>query len=196
MWKANLNKRTLLILAIFFQISILTVMVLNSYTILLRGEKILLKVEPVDPRSLFQGDYVRLDYSFSRLELTETNHDLDLDSIRPRDRVYLVFEPRGQAWEPVYVTQEKSKLANKVYITGQVLYLNMPISLEYRKEPGREEPLPEPERPFLQLKLGIETYFVPEGQGREIEDKIRDGLVYAQVAVYHGRARVADLISQ
>jgi uncharacterized membrane-anchored protein len=32
------------------------------------GEKIMLRVEPVDPRDLFRGDYVSLSYEISSLD--------------------------------------------------------------------------------------------------------------------------------
>ena len=46
----------------------------------------------------------------------------------------------------------------------------------------------------LQAEWGIEQYFIPEGTGREIEEQITTGTVYAEIAVYKGRARVTGLL--
>ena len=40
--------------------------VLDKEEVLKQGEKVLLKLAPVDPRSLIQGDYMRLNYAMNR----------------------------------------------------------------------------------------------------------------------------------
>lgn len=172
------NKKYLLILVIFLQIGILTAMVVNSYQIIARGDKVTLKVEPLDPRSLFQGDYVILRYPFNNLNLNKVEHDLDLDKINYQQDIYLALEPKGEAWEPVLATQNPARVKDKTYLTGKVLYLR-----------------PEPQ-PILHLKFNIENFFVPEGKGKEIEKQIQEGVLYAQVSVYKGKARVMGLVSK
>ncbi|MCR4441725.1 MAG: GDYXXLXY domain-containing protein [Peptococcaceae bacterium] len=73
----TIKKTSLFILILFLQLAILAGMVFNNQLIILRGERITLKVEPVDPRSLFQGDYVRLEYPINRLNLKNIEHDFD-----------------------------------------------------------------------------------------------------------------------
>ena len=97
---SSLHKTPLLILAVLLQITILAVMVLNSYLVILWGEQIILKVEPIDPHSLFQGDYVRLGYGINSLVLSKINYDFDPKKVRTNDRVYLSLRPLGDkdAW--------------------------------------------------------------------------------------------------
>lgn len=187
------------IVILLFQLALLAGMVLNSYIVLLWGEKITLQVEPIDPRSLFQGDYVRLGYSFSNLDLTKLEHDLDLDTldtIPHQQKIYLVMAPQNELWAPVMATLDKNKVQGKTYMEAKVLYAM------YGPPPtGRAvEAMPvKPERDIptvLSLKLSIENYFVPEGKGKEIEEMILKGDVYARVALYKGKARIIELINK
>ena len=187
--KPQLQKHRSLLLAviILFQLLILTGMVLNSYLIIHYGEKIVLRVEPVDPRSLFQGDYVTLGYSFNTLDLTQTEHDFDSSQLQSEDRVYLSLLPRGETWTPGLVTLDADKVKDKVYLQGKVLY----ISDFERQGPAASDP-----QTLHASWGGIEKFFVPEGKGKEIEAHILQGEVYAQIAIYKGRARVTGLINK
>lgn len=191
------NKKSILFVSIILlQIVILAVMVFNSYAVILWGDEILLKVIPVDPRSLFQGDYVILSYPFSSLDLTEVEYDFDPESINNQEKVYLALEPEGDTWSPVMITKDKSKVRDKTFLEAKALYTTARIpeppvadTTESRK-PGDSE------MKVIRLKLSIEQYYVPEGKGKEIEDKIRDGEIFAKVAVYKGKARVVELVNK
>ncbi|MBJ6759257.1 GDYXXLXY domain-containing protein [Myxococcaceae bacterium JPH2] len=54
------------------------VIVMQKEAVLARGQPVLLRLAPVDPRSLMQGDYMRLNYAIS------TDQGWDNDG-RPRD---------------------------------------------------------------------------------------------------------------
>lgn len=154
-------------------------MVLNSYAVIFWGEKVLLKVEPVDPRSLFQGDYVRLGYSFSNLDLTKIQHDLDPEKIEYQDKIYLVLEEKGNTWEVVFATNNQDDVRDQLYIESKILYVSSGDVTNAQT---------------LHLKLPIEQYYLPEGKGLEIEEQINEGEIYAQVAIYKGKARIVDLV--
>jgi len=188
-----LKKTSLLIIIIVIQIALLSAMVLNSYAVILWGEKVLLKVEPVDPRSLFQGDYVRLGYSFSNLDLTKIQHDLDPQKIEYQDKIYLVLQEKGRTWEVVLATKDKAKINGQVYIEGKMLYTSPGDLSEEQWKEIKEKGL-EPPANTLHLKLPIEQYYLPEGKGLEIEEQIKEGEIYAQVAIYKGKARIVDLV--
>ena len=59
--------RLALAAAVVFQLSILVAMVLGRTVPYLGAQTVLLRVEPVDPRDMFRGDYVTLDYAISRV---------------------------------------------------------------------------------------------------------------------------------
>jgi uncharacterized membrane-anchored protein len=186
------GKTKLLVLALVFQIVILSVMVFTNYAIVLWGEKITVKVEPVDPRSLFQGDYVRLGYPFNQLDLNTVRYDFDPTKITNDETIYLIFTPVNKTYEPSFVTQNPKKTAGQVYIKGKFLYMTYnPNTFDKTKDRGENSP-----PSILRAEWGIEQYFVPEGKGKEIENQIRDGVVYARLSIFHGKARIIELISE
>lgn len=176
------NRLFLFIIVLFFQLTILGVMVFNNYLIILQGEKILLRVEPVDPRSIFQGDYVILNYTINALNIQDIENDLDIENIREHQPVYLALVFRNQNWEPAFITQDEDNVQGQLYLKGTVLFLSYD-SDHYTPN-------------ILHADWGIEQFFVPEGQGREIENKIQEGIIYAEIAVYHGKSRVTGLITK
>jgi len=58
------------------------------------GVKVLVKASPVDPRSLMRGDYVRLDYGFTRMKI-EPGSGLD-GRIHRGGKVYVTLEGDGE----------------------------------------------------------------------------------------------------
>ena len=54
-----------LLLAVVIQTGVLVAMVAMKQWTLTTGTPVVLETKPVDPRSLFRGDYVRLNYAIS-----------------------------------------------------------------------------------------------------------------------------------
>jgi len=54
------------------------------------GEEVLLKTTPVDPRDLFRGDYVILNYEISRLNLDSL--ETDTSELKGGDRVFVALD--------------------------------------------------------------------------------------------------------
>jgi uncharacterized membrane-anchored protein len=55
-------RKTFIILAVILQLVVLAYMAGEREYILRRGKVIYLRTAPIDPRDLFRGDYVRLNY--------------------------------------------------------------------------------------------------------------------------------------
>src|SRR4030095_4379877 len=67
-WKLNPPREAILAAAfVGLQIGILILMIVLDGLPLLLGERLVLKVVPVDPRDLLRGDYVVLDYGFNSI---------------------------------------------------------------------------------------------------------------------------------
>lgn len=109
------------------------------------GTPIALETQPIDPRSLFRGDYVRLNYAISTLRLNELSADREF---KRHERIYVVLQKRDAYWEPVSIHHEKPEIrADHVAIKGAVQHVGKHLAVRY----------------------GIESYFIPEGLGRELE---------------------------
>ena len=138
----------------------------KQYT-LLSGTPVRLETVPVDPRDLFRGDYVVLDYRISDLDLS----GLDSDESRPfeeHDTVFVVLRPDGEYWTAAGAYHARPPVdAGQVVLRGEVEY-----TLEFRVA-GESS---------IRVKYGIESYFVPEGSGWAIE-QIRGRGLGAEVVV-------------
>ena len=76
-----------------------------------------LKVEPVDPRSLFRGDYVILTYAISDLNTSALEGD---DDFSRGDRIFVELILVGGQWQPVAIFRDKPATNSTVVIAGTV----------------------------------------------------------------------------
>lgn len=158
-----------LLLVVLLQTLALAWMVIDRSLILKQGAEVLLKVRPVDPRDLFRGDFVILDYEISWLgpDIIGQDHEyLKYDMIY----VALKKQPDG-LWKavsahPSYIQEDDQT----VIIKGRVRSTKIP----WRQPVGSQQRVPCP-KPCngIRVAYGIENYFVPEGEGRMLE-KLRN----------------------
>lgn len=139
-------------------VALLGMVGIKQYT-LSTGSPIVLKTQPIDPRSLFSGDYVRLNYAISDLDIQKLEGD---KTFARGDTVYVVVKQGSEYWEPVSVHRDYpvTDTGQKV-IKGKVQYLNRD---QWRSPKEPAEPIKQ-----VNVKYGIENYFVPENEGRELE---------------------------
>jgi uncharacterized membrane-anchored protein len=155
----NFGLRITLIIAL--QTAALCAMVgIKQYT-LSTGTPVVLQTQPIDPRSLFRGDYVRLNYAISELALDRLAGDKEFQR---GDAVYVVLKQDGEYWQPVALLRKyPANVAGQVVIKGKVEYLNS------RTWQGGRPVQPEASTLSISVKYGIESYFVPEGEGLRLE---------------------------
>ena len=151
------------------------------------GTPVVLETVPIDPRSLFQGDYVALAYAVGRL---------DLGALAPGrtaaagDTLWVVLAPDGETWRPVAAGPERPDRA-RLAEAGQV-------ALRGRVDWARDDCAAGAPAPCAEafVTYGIETYFVPEGRGLVLEELVRDGgRVTVEAAVDRfGTAAIAAIL--
>lgn len=152
------NIKLLFLLAIALQILFLFGLIGYKQYAILTGEKIVLKTIPIDPRSLFQGDYARLNYEINRLDLNKLEVEGD-KYFRGNERVFVELEKGDKYFTPKKVSRTKPK--TKYFIKGKSGYSS-----------GDN----------LSVVYGIETYFMPEGKAKDFENLVR-GKQSAEVLV-------------
>ncbi len=151
-----MNRKTFIIVMLIPMIAILAFIGYNYYTYS-TGKEILLKTAPVDPWDLFRGDYVNLRYEISTINLSRIPYEGEF--VEGAD-VYAVLSPGEKFWFATRAEKNKPALQkNEVCMKGKVMGSGNPLRVEY----------------------GIESYFVPEGKGRDIEMNIRDVSVKVSV---------------
>jgi len=160
--------------AVGLQLLVLVGLIGSRQWTLMTGRPVLLETVPVDPRSLFRGDYVILRYKISTLD----PEIIPPDEETPRrgQTVYVTLCPQGRYWEAAAASRRRPPVGpEEVVIKGRW-------------------------RGGHRVQYGIEQYFVPEGQGREIErlrGRRADGAAQLAVEVAvdrAGRAAIKRLI--
>lgn len=149
---------------------------------LLRSDNVVtLRTAPVDPRDLFRGDYVILNYDISRLATEELGGD---DEFTYEDDIYVELAPDGETWKAVAIWRAPNEPAsgNRI-IRGKVSSIVPRARVTETPDPNDGAALPCPDCGTVGVDYGIESYFVPEGEGRELEDLRNDGKLTIDVAL-------------
>lgn len=183
--------RILFILLI--QTLLLVAMIASRQIILSSDTVVILETKPIDPRSLFRGDYVRLNYDINELQLDELSGDR---TFKTNDTVYVVLQQSGQYWDAMAIYLEKDNALNssekkanehKVLIQGVV-----------KRVTNRQWDRDDKADVFvtsLRVNYGIENYFVPEGEGLKLERPEANDKVTLEIALdEEGHAVIKTLL--
>ncbi len=122
------------------------------------GVEVILKTAPVDPRDLLRGDYVTLNYDISRIPLSTlregppkmglNGQTLSVRLKKQDDGYWGIVESSFKALDPKPDT---------------VILKSLPFDYVFYGEPT------DPAQEMIGVTYGIERYYVPEGQGHDIE---------------------------
>lgn len=183
-----MNQKKILYLTVVFWLLIFSGFILYKEYTLRTGTEIILKTEPVDPRDLFRGDYVVLNYEISTLNLEEIQ--VEDPYFEYNDRIYLALEIENGYGVPKKIYRNPPD--NELYIKGKVK------EIIYDWEENEDSLIAEePRIKELRVEYGIESYFVPEGRGREIESQQwtgREGVDVKVVVDKYGNAVIESLL--
>ncbi|MCX7703675.1 MAG: GDYXXLXY domain-containing protein [Planctomycetota bacterium] len=152
--------------AVILQFTVLISITVYRYSVIAGGKTVYLKTVPVDPRSLFQGDYVILDYEISRLDSRELDEKRYYEK---ESRVYVKLRPHPEKkyWVPVSLTEKPPALQeNEAVIRGKVKECE---AMTEQDEKGGFKGW----YYVYRIQYPIDSYFVPEGKGKPIEDAMR-----------------------
>jgi uncharacterized membrane-anchored protein len=143
------------ILVILVQVLVLTGMMGYRYYWVSTGERMILKTVPVDPRSLFRGEYARLRYDISTIDLDETN---TAQKFHRNERVYVeLHKDEDGTWSAGEVQTEMP--GSWPFMQGRVLYYNVHVpkwTVALRDEAGEKHVL----KPgWLSMKEGDRAAF-------------------------------------
>jgi hypothetical protein len=142
----------------------------------------MLEMRPIDPRDFLRGDYVTLSYEISHVPSGEFNGPARLGT-----PLFVKLTPKSDGFyqavsvhaAPVEVASNevliRGHLSGGAYCLGGPVHASAPCTLE--------------------LRYGIESYFVPEGEGEKIE-AARNAKKLAVVAAVtpSGRAAIRRLM--
>lgn len=144
------------ILAAALQTAVIGYMVESRASILRSGADIRLKTLPVDPRDLLRGDYVILSYPISTIPKGIVTGEAPKAGGRVRLTVRLKPGADG-LW-----TASEAGFGALEPQEGSVLLRTLPFDYYAAADGGVPD--------TLFVSYGLERYYVPEGEGRVLED--------------------------
>ena len=175
-------------LVIALQSAALIWMIVDRVMLLRSGKEVTVEVVPVDPRDIFRGEYVVLGYSF-----TGTGDTVMPAGTKRGDRVYSVLrrsrdEPKvdgapnvdapspngGQTQGSKWVLVSVARSYPDKIEPGETVLSGIASDIWRNAEKAID---------YGRIRYGIETYFVPEGKGRALEEMVRDKKIEAVLAV-------------
>lgn len=170
------NRKISFVVLVALQLALLAAMIARRVYLLRTGKTVLLKCEPVDPRSLLSGDYVVLNYSISRFSRDEVKRlacaadpgeRCGRIKLRRHERIYVALSPTPGAptAEAAAISRDPERLRR------------FPVVL---RATVRQDFFPS-WASSLQVRYGVEQYFVPQHAGRRIERQL--GKTWVEVAV-------------
>lgn len=185
MLRRDFNPVIAAVICMVVLIGTLGLMIEGRVSILRSGTEVVLKAAPVDPRDLMRGDYVQLRY----------------EDISLVDGALLAGDwPEQDTYAPLWLTLERGgedRLAKPAALTltqpeyrvpGAVYLKSKPVMV-YAIDRERAKDV------TLALQFGIERYYVPEGEGLEIESARNEGRTTVAVRISQsGEAQIARLM--
>jgi uncharacterized membrane-anchored protein len=164
------------------QIGLIALMVVDRAEILRTGSDVTLQTRPLDPRDFLRGDYVVLGYDISSVPAGALKDERSAGRGTP---VFVKIAPNQDGfYEAISVHATPVEVTSpEVLIRGRVVS---------GAECGKDR------RAFcgtLQVRYGIERYFVPEGEGRKLESaRNQRKLTIVAAVAPSGRAAIKRLL--
>jgi uncharacterized membrane-anchored protein len=163
--------------AFLLQAGLLVGLVVDRAFLLQTGTEIRLAVVPVDPRDLFRGDYVVLATPLARIRTDNLAGD---DAFTTGQTIYLALARQAEGWRAVSVHAQRP--SGPLVLRGRIV---APDAVADCALPCRA----------YRVEYGLESFFVPEGRGRDLERLRSDERLEVDVAVApSGRAALKRLL--
>lgn len=167
------------LIAAVLQTAALGYMVESRASILRNGKEVLLKTVPVDPRDLLRGDYVILSYDISRLPPELFKGGLPKVPQEVTVFVRLVKQPDG-FWGASEASYEVLAPTDDSAVLQSQPFTYYPSSNESPSS--------------INVDYGIERFYVPEGEGRVLEQARNAEALSVSVRINDaGRAQIRQI---
>ncbi len=155
--------------AVTLQIIVLSGMVVKAGLPLWTGTEIRVKTVPIDPRSMFRGNYAQLNYEFSQLPNEVFG---DFNSLRIGEVVYVSLKS-GEDGLHVFSDASLDKPNEGVFLRSRIVNSYPPYRVKY----------------------GIEAFFAPKNKALQLEKDLRNGGVAVLMVTDSGQVALNDVIS-
>lgn len=157
-----------LIFAIIFQICVLFSILIKANLPLFLGNEIKLSAKGVDPRDMFLGNYVNLEYDFNLI---------NTDKMYKKNQIiYLSLKEKNGLYEKDKINEIKPE--NGIFLQGKI------ISSKNTKN----------KKIFsTRIKFGIEKYYTTAKNARVLEKKLLQHDAIVSAKIFSNQARIIDI---
>jgi uncharacterized membrane-anchored protein len=170
----KLPKRTMwamLALVALMQTAVLAYGVYARDQLLKNGREVVMQVTPVDPRDIFRGDYVILGFPMSPITYSIAKDGVLPLGLAQGAPVFVTMSAGPEnTWTVAKVSDSypKDSPAADVVFKGRVERIDGGVDAQTK---------------LITARFGVESYFVPEGTGKVLEQQVRDDKIQAILAV-------------
>ena len=168
-------KKTVYVIAAIWTLITLGIFVCNEMH-LAKGEEVILKVIPYDPRDFLRGNYLTLNYEINDIEFPGTA----IQNINYENPIYVILKKNAKGVaSAVDITYLKPE--NKLFIKGQLAH----VRLDRDKE-----------KIFYRIKYNnIDRFYVKEGNAKKLEKSLQKNGGYAKIYLTrNGNARIKEIM--
>ena len=163
------TRTRVLLIMIVLQVLFLSGLTLSYYMVEWVGKDIKLQTAPLDPRDLYHGDYVTLNYKISSLPLSQWKGK---EAAERGDAVYVVLKQDNGVYGAIAAYPDRPDLnSDEVLLKGKVDY-SMGDT--------------------IRIRYGLERYYVPESTGKALEEKSKNMIVHVKIAPW-GQVKISWL---
>lgn len=151
-------------------------MVFFAYLPIFSGKKYVLAVKLYDPRDFFRGNYVALSFDFTRIKKDSIKTDIDTTKrYQFGDTLTLDLEEQDGVLKPIGLYEDAAQ-AQHVRLNARPRWT---ITKDMRT---------------FELVTGLESFFTPPGDAVQWEKALREGEVFAELAIdTRGNSRLIRL---
>jgi uncharacterized membrane-anchored protein len=161
--------------------------VVQRAAILRSGQEARLEIVPVDPRALFRGDYVVLSYRIGTVDFPK---DAMSSPFARGQQVFVTLRPdENNKSKAVAISAEPPAVSGSdIVISGVV---TVPSTCPLNETGVRDCKLGSC---AVGVRYGLESYFVPEGEGKKIEATPKALLEVVAAVAPSGQAAIKRLL--
>ena len=181
--KCNDFKKYVLISTV--PILILVIMCISPLITYIYGKEIAIKANIMDPRDVFRGDYIYLDYPISQINIDMVSNlkNTNLEKYEYKfqnKKVYVVLAKKGNYYEVNSLQFEKPK--NKLYLNGKIQY----FIRNYNEKSNNKIT-------GVKVAYNLDKYFITENSGNLFDKKNKSGDLSATIKVYKGYSLLINI---
>lgn len=161
--------------AIILQFFVLSGVYIGAAIPLWTGDEIRVKTIPVDPRSMFRGNYARLRYDFSRLPASAFP---TITQLRTGQIVYVSLD-LGRDGLAKFKSLAFTQPVKGIFLRGRI----------------HTRSFPNASTASIRVRYGIEAFFAPKKKALALEKELQNGGIAILSVSSSGQARLKDVIA-